>query len=98
LEEEQTTQWLKEEEQTTQWLKEEEQTTQWLKEKGTWFVTRVTRREPLVEQELPTLLEHLRSSPVFSASCYSICSFMICRSLLVGLLPEYINTTSNTSN
>jgi hypothetical protein len=34
LDEEQTTQWLKEEEQTTQWLKDEEQTTQWLKEKG----------------------------------------------------------------
>ena len=33
IEEEQTTQWLKEEGQTTQWLKEEGQTTQWPKEK-----------------------------------------------------------------
>jgi hypothetical protein len=32
----------------------------------TGFVTRLTRRVPLVEQELPTLLEHLSSPPVFS--------------------------------
>jgi hypothetical protein len=33
----------------------------------TWFVTRLTRRVPLVEQELLTLPEHLISSPpVFS--------------------------------
>jgi hypothetical protein len=30
------------------------------------FVTRLTRRVPLVEQEVPTLLEHLNSLPVFS--------------------------------
>jgi hypothetical protein len=30
------------------------------------FVTRLTRRVPLVEQELPTLPEHLSSPPVFS--------------------------------
>jgi hypothetical protein len=31
----------------------------------TGFVTRLTRRVPLVEQELLTLPQHLRSSPVF---------------------------------
>ena len=30
------------------------------------FVTRLTRRVPLVDQELLTLLEHLSSSPVFN--------------------------------
>jgi hypothetical protein len=30
----------------------------------TWFVTRLTRRVSLVEQELPTLPEHLSSLPV----------------------------------
>jgi hypothetical protein len=33
----------------------------------TGFVNRLTRRVPLVEQELPTLPEHLSSPPVFSA-------------------------------
>ena len=32
----------------------------------TGFVTRLTRRVPLAEQELPTLPEHLSSPPVFS--------------------------------
>jgi hypothetical protein len=32
----------------------------------TGFVTRLTRRVPLVEQELLTLPEHLSSPPVFS--------------------------------
>ena len=32
----------------------------------TGFVTRLTRRVPLVEQELPTLPEHLNSPPIFS--------------------------------
>jgi hypothetical protein len=32
----------------------------------TWFLTRVRRRVPLVEQELLTLSEHLNSPPVFS--------------------------------
>ena len=32
----------------------------------TGFLTRLTRRVPLVEQELLTLLEHLSSPPVFS--------------------------------
>jgi hypothetical protein len=32
----------------------------------TGFVTRLTRRVPLVEQELPTLPEHLNSPPDFS--------------------------------
>ena len=32
----------------------------------TGFVSRLTRREPLVEQELRTLLDHLSSPPIFS--------------------------------
>jgi hypothetical protein len=32
----------------------------------TGFVSRLTRRVPLVEQELPTIPEHLSSPPVFS--------------------------------
>jgi len=32
----------------------------------TWFVTRLTRRVSLVQQELLTLLEHQSSPPVFS--------------------------------
>jgi hypothetical protein len=32
----------------------------------TEFITRVTRRVPLVEQKLPTLSEHLSSPPVLS--------------------------------
>jgi hypothetical protein len=35
----------------------------------TGFVTRLTRRVPLVEQVLPTLPEHLSSLPVFSWVC-----------------------------
>ena len=50
------------------------------------FVTRLTRRVSLVEQELPTLTEHL-SSPPDLCSCYSIFSFicMFSRSLFVLL-------------
>jgi hypothetical protein len=54
----------------------------------TRFVTRVTWRVSLVEQELLTLVEHLSSPPVFSEiSCYSIFSFMcmLCRLLFVLL-------------
>jgi len=54
----------------------------------TEFVTRLTRRVPLVEQKLLTHPEHLSSPPVFSGgSCYSIISFMcmFCRSLFVLL-------------
>ena len=39
------------------------------------FITRLTRRVPLVEKELPTNPEHLSSPPVFSGG-YSIFSFM----------------------
>jgi hypothetical protein len=35
----------------------------------TGFVTRLTRRVPLVEQELLTLPDHLSSPPVFSGVC-----------------------------
>jgi hypothetical protein len=51
-------------------------------------VTRLTRRVPLVEQELLILSEHLSSPPSFWwGSCYSIFSFMcmFCRSLFVLL-------------
>ena len=55
----------------------------------TGFVTRLTRRVLLVEQELLTIPEHMSSPPVFSGirSCYSIFSFMckFCRSLFVLL-------------
>ena len=37
-----------------------------VQEKDTAFVTRLTRRVPLVEQELLTFPEHLSSPPVFS--------------------------------
>jgi hypothetical protein len=55
---------------------------------GAYFVTRLTRQVSFVEQELPTLPEHLSSPPVFSGgSCYLIFSFicMFCRSLFVLL-------------
>ena len=54
----------------------------------TGFVTRLTRRVPLAEQELLTLPEHMRSPPDFQwGSCYSIFSFicMFCGSLFVLL-------------
>ena len=53
----------------------------------TWFVTRVTRRVTLVEQELSTLPEHLSSPRFLVGSCYSIFSFicMFCRSLFALL-------------
>jgi hypothetical protein len=56
----------------------------------TGFVTRLTRRVPLVEQELLTLVEHLSSPPLFSGvrvtrslvlhvcfvdGCLSFCTF-----------------------
>jgi hypothetical protein len=55
-----------------------------------WFLTRVTRKVPLVLQHLPTLPEHLSSPPVFSGvgvarslvfcavfvvRCLSLCTF-----------------------
>jgi hypothetical protein len=55
----------------------------------TGFVTRLTRRLPLVEQELLTLLEHLSSPPVFSGIrvTWSLCFIcMFCRSLFVLFL------------
>ena len=54
----------------------------------TGFVTRLTRRVSLVEQELITLPEHMSSPTVFKwGSCYSIFSFMcmFCRLLFVIL-------------
>jgi len=50
-------------------------------------VTRLTRRVPLVEQELLTFPKHLSSPPVLVGSCYSIFSFMcmFCRLLSVLL-------------
>ena len=54
----------------------------------TRFVTKLTRRVSLVEQELPTLLEHLSSPPVFSGVrvtrslvlyvlCIVVCPFVL---------------------
>ena len=55
----------------------------------TGFITRLTRRVLLVEQELLTIPEHMSSPPVFSGirSRYSIFSFTckFCRSLFVLL-------------
>jgi hypothetical protein len=53
----------------------------------TGFITRLTRRVPLVEHELLTLPEHLSSPPFLLGSCYSVFSFicMFCRSLFVLL-------------
>jgi len=54
----------------------------------TRFVTRVRRWVPLVEQELFTLPEHLRSPPVFSGvrfTRYLVLCVMFCRSLFVLL-------------
>jgi len=50
-------------------------------------VTRLTRRVPLVEQELLTFPKHLSSPPVLVGSCYSIfsCMCMFCRLLSVLL-------------
>jgi hypothetical protein len=47
----------------------------------TGFVTRVTRRVALVEQELPTLSDHLSSSPVISG-------FRVTRSLVLCVNEE----------
>ena len=50
------------------------------------FVTRLTRRVSLVEQELPTLPQHLSSPPIFSevpvTRSLVLCG-MVCKSLFV---------------
>jgi len=53
----------------------------------TGFVTRLTRRVPLVEQELLTLPEHLSSPPVFTGVrvTRSLVLYVFCRSLFVLL-------------
>jgi hypothetical protein len=48
-----------------------------------FLVTRLTRRVPLVEQELHTHPEHMSSPPVFSSIFSFIC--MLCRSLFLLL-------------
>ena len=65
------------------------------------FATRITRRVPLVEQELPTLPSHLSSPPVFSwirvtrtlvlcvcfvDRCLSVCTFFLLAIVLFDLL------------
>ena len=53
----------------------------------TWFLTRVTRRAPHVEQELRTLLQHMRL-PLFEWVCVAgslVVCVMFCRSLFVLL-------------
>ena len=55
---------------------------------GQLFVTIVTRRVPLVEQELLPHTKHLRSPPLFSLVRVvrsSVFSVLFCRSLLVLL-------------
>jgi len=67
----------------------------------TGFVTRLARRVPLVKQELPTLPEHLSSSPVFSGfrvtrslvlcvcfvdRCLSFCTFSFVHCVIYGFL------------
>jgi len=52
------------------------------------FVTRLTRRAPLVEQELLTLVEHLSSHPGFCwvrVTRSLVLCVMFCRSLFVPL-------------
>ena len=44
----------------------------------TGFVIRLTRRVPLVEQELPTLPEHLSSPPVFFSGVRITLSLVLC--------------------
>ena len=56
----------------------------------TGFVTRVTQRVPHVEQELPTLPEHLSSLPVFSENCTCVVWSLVfcvvfCRSIFICL-------------
>ena len=51
----------------------------------TGFVTRLKRRVPPVEQELPTLPEHLSSPPVFSVVCVTR-SFVVCPFVLFLLV------------
>ena len=51
----------------------------------TRFVTRLKRRVPPVEQELPTLPEHLSSPPVFSVVCVTR-SFVVCPFVLFLLV------------
>ena len=50
------------------------------------FVTRLTRRVPLIEKELVTLPEHLNSYSIFSVMC------MFCRSLFVLLLLAIVSS------
>jgi len=52
----------------------------------TCHVTRVTRRVPLVKQDLSILPEHLGSPPVFRAVCVTrslVLYVMVCRSIVV---------------
>ena len=54
----------------------------------TWFVTRVTRRVALVEQELLTLSEHQSSPPIFNEVCVTrslVFYVVLCISLFVLL-------------
>jgi hypothetical protein len=51
----------------------------------TGFVARLTRRVSLVEQELPTLPEHMSSPPIFSGVRVTRSFLMLCCSLFVLL-------------
>jgi hypothetical protein len=71
----------------------------------TGFVTRLTRRVPLVEQELLTFPEHLSSSPVFSEfrvtrflvlyvcfvdRCLSFCTYFL--AIVLSVLLRYTDS------
>jgi hypothetical protein len=71
----------------------------------TGFVTRLTRRVSLVEQELPTLPQHLSSPPVFSGvrvtrslvlyvcfvdRCLSFCTFLL--AIVLSVLLRYTDS------
>ena len=64
----------------------------------TWFVTKLTRRVPLVEQELLTLLEHLSSPPVFSgvrvtrSLVLCVCFVDRCLSIVLSVLLWYTDS------
>jgi hypothetical protein len=78
------------------------------------FVTRSTRRVSLVEQELPTLPEHLSSPPVcFVDRCFSFCTFsfghcVVCSSIygfwfpplvyMIGIFKVLSNHKQNNDN
>ena len=56
------------------------------------FVSILTRRMPLVEQELPTLPEHLSSPPVFSGVRVTRALILYLLAIMLSVLRRYINS------